>query len=399
MAGQTQETARQANQYPWQYGLFIGANFVALAVFQSFIGNFYRDARGIEGTQLLWLLVALPAVSMLTQPLWGFVGDRMRYRNTALYLMALGSMLSILLMGLSKSFPMLLLCTCLYASFYTPLMPMGDSVMLEALAKKNMSFGPIRLIGSMTFAVASLLFGFVFEGRFHLVPWVSLVFCLLLLASVRVLPKAPGHQRGRTSVPFKTLFQLPHMKQLLILLTLLMLSMGYYYSYFTLHFTSLPGGTAGLAGMSYFLSAVCELPFLLRADKLFKRYGAGRLMLVSALLLVIRFTLLAFTKSVGIAVLTQMLHGGCFIVITMSTALYVNSVVPDELRASGQMLLSIVGYGLARVFGIVCGGFIANLTGGSAGGFAAMALVALVALVWGGSYFLGVPPVNGENNA
>lgn len=392
----TDREGGQPSAYPWKYGLFIGVNFIALAVFQSFIGNFYQDARDIGGTQLLWLLVALPAVSMVIQPLWGYAGDRMRYRNTALYLMALGSVLSVLLMGLSQTFSALLLCTCLYASFYTPIMPMGDSIILESLAHKGMSFGPVRLIGSMTFAVASLLFGFVFEGRFHLVPWVSLIFCLLLLASVRVLPKTPGYQRGRAGVPFKVLFQLPHMKQLLALLTLLMLSMGYYYSYFTLHFTSLPGGTAGLAGLSYFISAVSELPFLLNADKLFRRYGAGRLMLVSALLLVVRFLLLAFTRSAFIAVLTQALHGGCFIVMTMSTAMYVNRVVPDELRASGQMLLSIVGFGLARVFGIVGGGLIASVSGGSAGGFAAMALVALAALVWGGNYFLRIPPVNGE---
>lgn len=388
--------AAQNRGYPWKYSLFIGMYYTVLAVFQSFVGNFYQDARGIQGTELMWLLVALPAVSLVIQPLWGYAGDRMALRNTALYLMGAGTVLSIVLMGVSRSFFMLLLSTCLYAGFFTPIQPMGDSVILEDLGKWGMSFGPVRLTGSISFALISLLFGFVFEGRFHLVPWVSLLFCVLLMLSVKVLPKAPGHQRGREKVPMAVLFRLPHMKQLLILLTALMLSMGYYYSYFTLHFTALPGGTAGLAGLSYFLSALCELPFLLNADKLFKRYGAGRLMLVSALLLVVRFALLAFTRSVAIAMVTQVLHGGCFIVITMSMALYVNQVVPDELRSSGQMLLSIVGFGLARVFGIVAGGYIANATGGSAGGFAAMAAVALIALVWGANYFLGVPPVNGD---
>ena len=388
--------AAQNRGYPWKYSLFIGMYYTVLAVFQSFVGNFDQDARGIQGTELMWLLVALPAVSLVIQPLWGYAGDRMALRNTALYLMGAGTVLSIVLMGVSRSFFMLLLSTCLYAGFFTPIQPMGDSVILEDLGKRGMSFGPVRLTGSLSFALISLLFGFVFEGRFHLVPWVSLLFCVLLMLSVKVLPKAPGHQRGREKVPMAVLFRLPHMKQLLILLTALMLSMGYYYSYFTLHFTALPGGTAGLAGLSYFLSALCELPFLLNADKLFKRYGAGRLMLVSALLLVVRFALLAFTRSVAIAMVTQVLHGGCFIVITMSMALYVNQVVPDELRSSGQMLLSIVGFGLARVFGIVAGGYIANATGGSAGGFAAMAAVALIALVWGANYFLGVPPVNGD---
>ena len=60
------------------------------------------------------------------------------------------------------------------------------------------------------------------------------------------------------------------------------------------------------------------------------------------------------------------------------------------------MLLSMIGFGLARVFGIFCGGLISGITGSLSGGFAFMAVVCLVSLALGARYFLRVPPVNGE---
>ena len=384
------------NAYPFRYSLFLGLYYTVLAVFQGFVGPFYQDARGMSDTALLWLLVAMPVVAMLAQPLWGRAGDRMPLRNRALYIMGVLGLASILLMCVSHSFLMLLLTTCLFSAFYTPMQPMGDSIILEDLGKRNLPFGPIRLIASLSFAVASLGIGFLFEKRYHLVPYVSAFFMGLLLLSVKVLPPMPGHQRGREKVPMNRLLSLPHMKPLLLMVTALMLALGYFYSYFTLYFTALPGGTAGLAGFSYFISALSEIPYILHSDKLFERYGTGRLMLVAAFLLTVRFFLLAFTRSVPIALFTQVLHGGCFIVITLSMAMYINRVVPDELRSSGQMLLSVVGFAIARIFGIVCGGYISTLGGGPAGGFAAMAVICLVALVAGGLYFLRVPPINGK---
>lgn len=385
--------------YPSRYGLFLGLYYSALAAYQGFVGPFYRETCGMGEGQLLWLLVATPAVSMLAQPLWGMAGDRMKKRNSALYIMGMLALASILMMSAVRGFGAVLLATCLFAAFFLPLQPMGDSIILEDLGLRGQPFGPIRLTGSLCFAVANLALGVLFAGRYHLVPHAVAAFLIALLFSTRVLPNIAGHQRGRRQVPVSVLFKLPHMKAVLLMLTPLMLALGYFYSYFTLYITELPGGSAGLAGLGYFVSAVSELPFIFVSDRLFKRFGAGRLMLVSALLLAVRFAILSVARSAYVALATQVLHCGCFIVITLSASYYINRVVPDELKASGQMLLSMIGFGLARVFGIFCGGVIAQVTGGLAGGFAFMAVVCLITLIAGARHFLRVPPINGEEAA
>lgn len=60
---------------------------------------------------------------------------------------------------------------------------------------------------------------------------------------------------------------------------------------------------------------------------------------------------------------TQLFHGWGFIVMTVTMAYYVNDHVPDELKASGQMLLGVVGFGVARVIGNLGGAMCINWFG------------------------------------
>ena len=164
---------------------------------------------------------------------------------------------------------------------------------------------------------------------------------------------------------------------LLIALTMpLQLTMGYFYGFFSTHFTSLPGGSESLLGWCYLISALSETPFLLT----------------------LRWVLLAATDSVPINMVSQALHGGGFIVITVSTAKYISLTVPAELRSSGQMLLAVTGFGIARVAGNFLGG-LAAMRMGEGNVFWFCAALTLLTLLVFAPYYLRKPPLNGETPA
>lgn len=387
----------QRSDYPWHYGLPLALYYAALGIYQGLIPKYFQSI-GIatSSVEMMFLMASAPMVALVAQPVWGMIADRLKMRNNALVIMLLGAMGFMALLQVSKGFSWLMAGSCLFAAFYTPISPMNDAIVLESLQKTRAAFGPLRLMGSIGFALTNLLLIGYFEGRYHLVPWATVISLGLLLAAVQVFPKTPGHQRGRQKVPMRRILQIEGMMPLLALVTALQLAMGYYYSYFTIHFTSLPGGSAGMLGLAYAISAVFEIPFLLFADKLYRRLGAGRLMVISSGLLTLRFLIISLAVSPGWLLVSQVLHGGGFIVIMVSMAKYINETVPDELKSGGQMLLAVVGYGLARVFGTFCGGFIASLTGGPAGGFLAMGGLCLAALAWSAPYFFSRPPLNGQ---
>ena len=99
-------------------------------------------------------------------------------------------------------------------------------------------------------------------------------------------------------------------------------------------------------------------------------------MCIAAALMALRWLLLGLSRSPVIALLSQLLHGGGFIVISVSMALWIRDHVPGELQASGQSLLNLVSFGLGRIGGNLLGACIAQ-SWGMAAGFIAGAVLCI----------------------
>ena len=368
--------------YPWRYAAFMITYYTVNAVYQGYISKYFQ-MRGATTAHLSVLLAAAPMISIVSQPFWGMRGDRAKSRNRVLRLMILLGVGLILMLPLSRAFGWMLLFNALFAAQYTSIQPMGDSIILESLlARGNQPFGPLRLCGSLSFAVVNLVFGLLVGERFEWVIYLTAALLVGVFLSTYLLPPTPGHQAetGRR-MSLADLFRVSGMPPLLALFMMLQLCMGYFYSFFSIHFTALPGGSMTLLGLAYFISATSELPFLLNADRLFDRLGAGRLMCLSALTMLTRWVLLAACPNVAVVLCSQVLHGGGFIVMSVSMAKHVNATVPAELKSSGQLLLAVVGFGLARVFGILGGGLLSSALGGTRHAFLIMAGVCALALI------------------
>lgn len=380
--------------YPWHYALFLALYYMTNGVYQGFITVYYKDV-GLSTQQIGLLQGAIPIVALLSQPFWGAMGDRARSRNNVLRIMILGAMGCAVLFALNTSFGYLAMVVCLFSAFYTSLQPMGDSIVLEGLHRKRFEFGPARLCGCLSFALCNAFAGSLLEGHMDRVPWYTALLLGVTFVATFALPHTQGHSREKNRQSIRVLLRMPGILPMLTLLALLQITMGYFFAFYSVHFTSLPGGTATRLGWAYVLSAVSEVPFLLLSNRLFRRLGAGRLMLIAAVALTTRWTILAATENIYWVLLSQVLHGWGFIVMTVSTADYISRIVPPELRARGQMLLSIVGFGLARVVGNLGGGLLGGAIGLRAG-FAVCAAITLVSLAVFAPRYLRGPVLNGD---
>ncbi len=368
--------------YPWRFSLFMAAYYAANAVYQGFISVYFAN-KGLDSAQIGLLMSAVPVVSVVTQPAWGAAGDRAKSRNNVLRAMCLLSAGMILLLPQKDGFWYYFGVLTLFAASYTAIQPMGDSVILEALQNHRQSFGPIRLLGTYSFAVASIFFGRLIDGHLERVPWMTAMLIGLVFLSTYQLPPTVGHARKKNSASMTALFKDRKLMLLIAVVTLLQTTLGYFYIFFPVYFTSLPGGSPALLGWAFFVSSASETPFLLLIDRLFEKLGAGKLLLISAASLSARWLILALTNDVWMAMASQLLHGWGFIVMTVTMAKYISMTVPEELRTRGQMLLAVSGFGVARVLGNLGGGFVAQRIGLQAtfGVMAALALLTLFAFV------------------
>ena len=161
---------------------------------------------------------------------------------------------------------------------------------------------------------------------------------------------------------------------------LLQITLGFFFSFYPVYFTGQIGGSRTLLGWAYLIGSASEIPFLIFADRLFERLGVRRLLLISAGFLLLRWSLLAFFPVMAIAMASQFLQGGGFVVMMFAMAKYIALHVPQKLRASGQTLLGMAGYGISRVIGILAGGWLSDRWGIQAlfGLSAALILILLV---------------------
>ncbi len=376
-------------RYPWRFGLYFMAYYLSTSVYLSFIGVYFTSVGATTG-QLSVLMAAIPMVSIFAQPMWGALGDRMGSKRLLLCMLCAGAMGLMMLFQASHNFYYLLIMVTLFSALFTAIQPMGDSIVLEALMEGRRPFGPLRLVGCLTFSVASLFVGRFLEGRMEWVVYLTSLFLGLVALSTWVLPKTPGHSRDKgEKASFWSLLRDAELRNLLIFVTLLQATMGYFYSFFSVHFTSLPGGTSELLGWCYLISSMAEVPFLLCADKLFDKLGAGKLLCGSACVLAVRWLILGMTDNWHVVMASQVLHGGGFIVLTVAMSKYISLTVPEALRSRGQMLLAVVGFGIARVVGSLGGGLLANAVGMQHGFFVPCAVVVAAAAIFGPRYMKG----------
>lgn len=357
---------RESERYPAQYALFLMAYYVTNSVYQSFLPIYFKENLHFSSTQIGTIFAVVAIVSVVTQPFWGARGDRMKSRNALIRMLcaaAAGVMLSVLL---AQSYPAVLVLICLFASFYMSIQPMGDSIILESLQKHDHPFGPIRLAGGLSFAVSSILFGWIVNrsGRPVLSVWFTAGLLGMVMLSTFALPRTPGHQAdGGARMSMKELFKMKNLMLLLAFSIPIQVTMGYFYSFFSNHFVSLQGGNSALLGWCYFISAGSEIPYLLLSDRLFKKIGAGKLLCISAITLSARWIVLAVSTDYRVVMASQALHGWGFIVMTVAVSKYISLTVPRELKASGQMLLAIVSFGISRAIGNLGGGLLADALG------------------------------------
>ena len=143
-------------------------------------------------------------------------------------------------------------------------------------------------------------------------------------------------------------------------------------------FSPFRDGVAGhvIAAIAGLLSAICAttvmlgnviFPAGLDGGKSFSMEeawiaGVGGLLILSTVAASLRMLFTGMSQSAGLAAVAQLLHGWDTIVMMFAMAKYINLTVPDDLKASGQMLFNVIALGVARAVGSWISGQLVGLT-------------------------------------
>lgn len=363
-----------------QLASLYGIYFLALGA--SSFTSVFLGGKGMDNSQIGMLLSIPPILALLVQPMWGLAGDRARYKRSVLALCFLLTGIACFLFEFTSGFWPLMLVMCLY-NFVSQASPLAQTICMEYTADKKGGFGPIRMVGSITYQAMVLIAGFILSGtmpQLFRIMGIIYVFCA---AYALLSPPIEGHQHEEE----KKVSPLLLLKDKRILLLLAMTFCGrvcavFYISFFNKYTQELFQSNTIMSVLHY-ASLVLEIPFFLFSDKIMRKMKITTWTLIGFGATILRFVGISMTGSVPVIMLLQLLavvSMGCSEYFPM---LYLNEIAPKELKGTMQSLNTLVTFGLSQIMGTLLGGVLADAIGlqSAFGVYGAFLVIVLLAFI------------------
>ncbi len=370
-----------------------------LGLFFPYFSLYLRENAALSGVQVGIVLAMLPLVGTLAQPLWGQLADRTGARSRVLVLLGLGAASGYLALGFAHGFTALVLATLLLACFSTAVVPTAMSTTF-ALARGDRvhAFGRMRVwgtIGFLALVVAFPRFLDWFQAARGLAPGATgpsepglevmfpitaaLIACGAFFALA--LPHGGEMNLRAPRRDWRRLLRHRPFVRVLVFTLLAYLCLQGPMSIFPIYVRSL-GGTLDSVSEMWILMLALEIPLVAFSGRSLARFGPRGLLAIGAIAGGVRWTACGLIDDLALIYPFQLLHGVVVAGLVIGGPLYVESVVPERLRSTGQGVLAMVGVSLGAVASHLASGWLLEHVGPRApylaGGIGSLALAALI---------------------
>lgn len=337
-----------------------------LGLFFPYFSLYLRENAGLSGSQVGVVLALIPLVGTLAQPFWGQLADRTGARSRLLVLLGLGAAAGYLAIGSARGFAQLVLATLALAVFSTAIVPAASSVTFAvARGDRVHAFGRMRVWGSIGFL--ALVVGFprfldAWQASHALAagsdgpsePGLAIMFPitagLIAAGSLFALALPAG---GELSVRAprgdwrRLLRHRPFVRVLGFTLVAYLFLQGPM-SIFPIFVRSLGGTLDSVSDMWIWMLAL-EIPLIAFSGSSLARFGPRGLLAIGALAGGVRWTACGVIGDLEILYPFQILHGVVVAGLVVGAPLYVEAIVPERLRSTGQGVLAMVGVSVGAV--------------------------------------------------
>lgn len=364
----------------WLGSLFYWFYWTFIAAYDPFLNVYLSQELGLSAFEIGILAIFSPLTALLLAPPISAIADRRGWRLPLLQLTLIGWVISLLLFRWPQTFWSLIPVILLLAIFRSPTAPIGDSLIAQMSVTHRLSYGSMRLWGSLGFALMSIAGGIAWQ-RFGYAPMFFLaaglaVPCILLIT--RLEDKSAA--RRQTAGSARVLLRDPGLVTLFAIAFLAGVSLISTYIFSGIFMEELGGGRV-YVGLMFGLSALTEVPIMFASGRIMARLTAPRTLLLSLLFIALAVYghALSFTPVMllGAAILKGVGYGFFFITIVY----LINERTPDKWKATAQSIMGACFVGLAPLFSSAISGYVFDLWGGRVM-FAGTASFTLVAIAW-----------------
>lgn len=285
--------------------------FGALGIFLPYFA-LWLVAHGLAPSEATRVLSLTPLMTLLVPPLWGLVADARRARVWLLRGGSLCTFLAFLGFFHASSRFELYTTTAIFAFCRAPLTSLVDATTLSHAHHHGLSYGRIRLWGSLGFLIAVVGAGALVE-RAGLYPLVTATTWALSLCAIVAfaLPAPPPVERRGVVRAWLELLGDREWWVFFAAVVLGQMATATYDSGFSLHLSRLGYG-GRFIGTAWAVGVAVEIALMAASPAIVARVGAAPLFTFSLATAVVRWACLSRVTSAAAILCLQPLHGVTF---------------------------------------------------------------------------------------
>jgi len=358
--------------------------FASIASVSPFLVLYYREL-GFTGAQIGLLTSITPLINLITVPLWTGLADMTRRHRLIMSLALLVGVIMMLLFPLLNAFASVLLVSILFSAFFAPVSSFADSATMVMLADEKEMYGRIRLGGTIGYGLTAPIAGTLVQN--YGLKWAfwgtAALFLLAFIVSQKLV-----HSQVKADEPVRrnvrALLANPRWLLFLSLAAASGVALTAANTYFFPYMKEL-GAKESLMGLALTIGTLSEIPVLFFGNRLVKRLKPYGLLMLTMVVTVIRFLLLAAIGTPNPVLFVQLLNGLTFPAMWVAGVSYVYENAPAGMGTTAQGIFSATVFGLGTAVGGFTGGLLLESVGGRGlylvFGVVLLAIVVIVSLI------------------
>ncbi len=335
--------------------LFYFFSFCTLGVFFPYT-PFYLKMNGFTGVEIGILLALVPLNKIIATNIWTNLFVKSKYKSFFVILMIILSNVSLVFMWkYPTSFWAAIVSIYFFSLFRSGVLPLMDAATMEHTISSKVSYGQIRMMGSIGFIV-----GAIFTGK--LIDTVDISFFIpsvLIIGTGVILPlfmidfKKFNYKKNTASI---TSFD----KNFYILI----LGVTVYFMAFSFNnnFINIKISESGLsqltAGSMWSAGVLLEIVIMFFSGKFMFKASSTFWMQIAIFTGFFRWLLIGLYSGKNILYFACTLHGISFGLFHLAMMQYINETVSEEKRLKAQGIYAASAYGLGSILGSFFSGII-----------------------------------------
>lgn len=337
--------------------------FGSNSILQTYL-TLYFDYLGFSKLQIGALSSIGPLVGMFSTLLWGIVSDRFQTIKKILILLFIGQLVVTLGMLTTTAYGYLFGLVAAYYFFQQPQLSLTDSLNMLSAKQHGTNYASLRIWGSLGFAFASFFLGSLTTAYGSGITVYLGALSAILMIAVSLFVYDVSGSRGKFQFSgMKNVFLSTKFVWFLVLVLFISTVHKLNDNFLGIYMREL-GASNTLIGLSLLSSSTSEIATFYYLSKHGHKYKELPLIAIAAIGYALRFWIVSLSANIYVILSTQLMHSVTFGIFFIMSIRYIQMVIPDEYRSSGQAVYAAIWSSAGGLVSGLIGGYIYDYWGG-----------------------------------